>query len=110
MSIIGVSGVFGQDIKVCVFPSQCIQKTLMIFVVYFYSTFALVLVPGLVSLLRTHAQLMLSSILLSFSPSLRFSHLATASAIPASCVSVCVPRTNTIILYAQNELFCHYEH
>ena len=65
----------------------------------FYSTFALVLVPGLVSLLRTHAQLMLSSILLSFSPSLRFSHLATASAIPASCVSVCVPRTNTIFAF-----------
>ena len=34
----------------------------------FYSTFALVLVPGFVSLLRTHAQLMLSSILLSSPP------------------------------------------
>ena len=32
----------------------------------FHSTFALVLVPGLVSLLRTHAQLMLSSTLLFF--------------------------------------------
>ena len=56
----------------------------------FYSTFALVLVPGLVSHLRTHAQLMHSSILLSFplvfSP---FSHLATASAIPNFLRLVC---------------------
>ena len=50
-----------------------------------YSTFALVLVPGLVSLLRTHAQLMLSYTLV-FPP---LSHLATASAIPISCI-LCV--------------------
>ena len=58
----------------------------------FYSTFALVLVPGLVSLLRTHAQLMLSSILLSFPLSLIL-ELQVQSQFPASCVSVCVPRT-----------------
>ena len=55
----------------------------------FYSMFAFVLMPGLVSLLRTHAQHMLSSILLSFPLSLPFSHLATASTIPISCV-LCV--------------------
>ena len=57
----------------------------------FYSMVAFVLVPGLVGLLRTHAQHMLSSILLSFpllSP-LSLSHLATASALPISCV-LCV--------------------
>ena len=65
----------------------------------FYSVVAFVLVPGLVGLLRTHEQHMLSSysclFSLSFAP---LSHLATASAIPipASCVSVCVPRTSTI--------------
>ena len=52
----------------------------------FYSMVASVLVPGLVGLLRTYAQHMLSSILLSF-PLL--SHLATASALPISCV-LCV--------------------
>ena len=61
----------------------------------FYSTFPLVLVPGLVSLLRTHAQLMLSSILLSFALSLIL-QLQVHSPFPASCVSVCVPRTYTI--------------
>ena len=56
----------------------------------FYSTFALVLVPVLVSLLSTHAQHMLSSVLLSFllhSPSLI---LQVQSQFPASCLSVCV--------------------
>ena len=66
----------------------------------FYSTFALVLVPGLVSLLRTHAQLMLSSILLSFpllSPLSLILQLQVQSQFPASCVSVFVPRTYTIL-------------
>ena len=62
----------------------------------FYSTFALVLVPGLVSLLRTHAQLMLSSVLFSFSLSLIL-QLQVQSQFPASCVSVCMPRTDTIL-------------
>ena len=62
----------------------------------FYSTFALVLVPGLVSLLRTHAQLMLSSILLSFAFSLIL-QLQVQSQFSASCVSVFVPRTYTIL-------------
>ena len=55
----------------------------------FYSMVAFVLVPGLVSLLHTHAQHMLSFLFdtLVFSPSLPFSHLATASAIPISCAT-----------------------
>ena len=55
----------------------------------FYSMVAFVLVPGLVGLLHTHAQHMLSSIYV-FSPPLPYlSHLATASALPISCV-LCV--------------------
>ena len=50
---------------------------------------AFVLVPGLVGLLRTHAQHMLASILLSFLLLPSLSHLATASALPISCV-LCV--------------------
>ena len=67
----------------------------------FYSMVAFVLVPGLVGLLRTHAQHMLSSILFVFSPSfppLSHLQLQVHSPFPASCVSVFVPRTYTIEL------------
>ena len=60
--------------------------------------FALVLVPGLVSLLRTHAQLMLSSTLVFFplSPLSLILQLQVQFQF-ASCVSVCVPRTDTTV-------------
>ena len=60
----------------------------------FYSMVALLLVPGLVSLLLTHAQLMLSSTLVFFPFSPLFSHLATASAIPICVLCVLVCATN----------------
>ena len=66
----------------------------------FYSMVAFVLVPGLVGLLRTNAQHMLSSILLSFPLLFPFSlifQLQVHSPFPASCMSVFVPRTYTII-------------
>ena len=80
----------------------------------FYSTFALVLVPGLVNLLRTHAQLMLSSILLSFPLLSPLSHLATASALPISCVlcvRVCATNThnNTTVFSFFETLFFFYK-
>ena len=61
-----------------------------------YSRFSLVPVPGLVSRLRTHAQLMLSSIPLTF-PLSFILQLLVRSQFPASCVSACVPRTYTIL-------------
>ena len=66
----------------------------------FYSMVAFVLVPGLVGLLRTHAQHMLSSILLSFpllSPLSLILQLQVHSHFPSSCVSVFIPRTYTIL-------------
>ena len=60
----------------------------------FYSTFAMVLVPELVSLLRMHAQLMLSSILLSSSLSLILQLQSQISRV--LCVCVCATnRHNT---------------
>ena len=50
---------------------------------------AFVLVPGLVGLLRTHAQHMLSYTLVFSPPLPSLSHLATASALPISC-ALCV--------------------
>ena len=66
----------------------------------FYSMVAFVLVHGLVGLLCTHAQHMLSSILLSFPLLFPFSlilQLQVHSPFPASCLSVFAPRTYTIV-------------
>ena len=65
----------------------------------FYSTFALVLVPGPVSLLRTHAQLMLSSILLSFSLALSTCNCkCNPNFLRLVCPCVCHEQTQIVVV------------